>query len=214
MRRPLLEAKLRPRARLTLGRPRSYGSRKTPGLTIECDRMAAQGSSLIVDLDGTIGELAPRVLRYAIARLGDMGQAEEIAQDSLAALVRRCRNGGPPESAEAFVFAIARRRIGRAVWRRRLWVPLEQVIGAHDAQPSPEARVIAHTEDVRVRAALARLPRRDREALLLVAIGELTMTDAATALGLSLSAVKMRVHRARARLAALLEEVHDAHTTT
>jgi len=42
-----------------------------------------------------------------------------------------------------------------------------------------------------------------------VAVGGLSMADAAAALGLSIPAVKMRVSRARARLAALLEARHD-----
>jgi RNA polymerase sigma-70 factor (ECF subfamily) len=156
-------------------------------------------------LDEAVGALAPRVLRYAVARLGDMSLAEDVAQESLAALVRHCRNGGPPESAEGFVFAVARRRIGRVIWRRRLWLPLDQAAGARDAGPTPEATAIGRDDARRMRAALARLSGRDREALLLVALGELTMADAAAALGLSVSAVKMRVHRARGRLTALLE---------
>jgi len=167
--------------------------------------MTGQGSPLIVDLDGTLSELAPRVLRYLVARLGDVSLAEEIAQESLTALVRCCRNGGAPESAEAFVFAVARRRMGRAVWRRRLWVPIEQATGSSDGRPSPESRAIARVEEERVRSALAKLARRDREAILLVAVGEMSMVEAANVLGVSLSAVKMRLHRARARLAELLE---------
>jgi RNA polymerase sigma-70 factor, ECF subfamily len=170
--------------------------------------VAVQGSSVIVDLDGTIAELAPRVLRYAIARVGDASLAEEVAQDSLAALVRRCRNGSAPDCPDAFVFAIARRRSGRAIWRRRFWLPIERAFSARDTTPTPEARVIARAEVQRVRRALGRLSVRDREAILLVAAGEMSMADAASALGLSIPAVKMRVSRARARLAALLEEGH------
>ena len=172
--------------------------------------MTGRGSSLIVDLDGTLSDLAPRVLRYLVARLGDASLAEEIAQESLTALVRCCRNGAPPDSADAFVFAVARRRMGRAVWRRRLWVPIEQAMESRDGRPSPEARSMARLEERRVRAALAKLARRDREAILLVAVGEMTMAEAADLLGVSLSAVKMRVHRARTRLAELLEERHGA----
>ena len=170
--------------------------------------MSARGSSVIVDLGGTIAELAPRVLRYATARLGDPALAEDVAQESLAALVRACRNGGAPESPEAFVFAIARRRAGRAAWRRQFWAPLELAFGARSAGPSPEARAIANDEAAQLRKALARLSSRDREAILLVAVGGLSMADAAAALGLSISAVKMRLSRARARLAASLEVPH------
>ena len=171
--------------------------------------MPGRGSSLTVDLDEMVEALAPRVLRYAVARLGDVSLAEDVAQESLTALVRHCRNGGPPESAEGFVFAVARRRIGRVIWRRRLWLPLEHAAGARNAGPSPETQAIGRDETRRVRAALARLSGRDREALLLIALGEISMADAAAALGLSVSAVKMRVHRARARLAALLGDGHD-----
>jgi RNA polymerase sigma-70 factor (ECF subfamily) len=168
--------------------------------------MGGPGSSVIVDLEATVAELAPRVLRYANARLGDAALAEDVAQESLAALVRACRNGGAPDSAEAFVFAVARRRAGRAAWRRRLWAPIERAFSARSDAPSPEARAIARNEAERVRAALARLSFRDREAILLVAVGGLSTADAAAALGLSIPAVKMRVSRARRRLAALLED--------
>jgi RNA polymerase sigma-70 factor (ECF subfamily) len=170
--------------------------------------MGGQGSFVIVDLERTIAELAPRVLRYANARLADPALAEDVAQESLAALVRACRNGGAPDSAEAFVFAIARRRAGRAAWRRRLWAPIELASGARSGAPSPEASAIARDEAARVRSAVAQLAPRDREALLLVAVGGLSMANAAAALGVSLSAVKMRLSRARARLAALLEVRH------
>jgi RNA polymerase sigma-70 factor (ECF subfamily) len=53
---------------------------------------------------------------------------------------------------------------------------------------------------------LKRLPGRDREALLLVAAGELALEDGARLLGISKSALKMRLHRARQRLQSLLEE--------
>lgn len=175
--------------------------------------MIGRGSPVIVDLDGTVSELAPRLLRYLVARLGDASLAEEIAQESLTALVRCWRNGGAPESAEAFVFAVARRRLGRAVWRRRLWVPIERAVGFRDSRPSPESHAVVRSEAARVRAALAKLAPPDREAILLVAVGEMSMAEAAAVLGVSVSAVKMRVHRARARLAALLEDGHGSTAT-
>ncbi len=166
-----------------------------------------------MDLDEVITALAPRVLRYLRARLGDTSLAEDVAQESLAALVRACRQGSPPVSPDAFVFAIAKRRAGRVLWRRRLWAPLESAGSPSTSGPSPESVTIARAEERRVRAALARLGGRDREAILMVAVGGLTMADAAETLGLSVSAVKMRVSRARARLVALLEENHDARKT-
>ncbi len=161
------------------------------------------------DLEGTVAEMAPRVLRYAVARTGDVSAGEDVAQESLEALVRHWRRSGPPESADAFVFSIARRRAVRAVIRRRLWVPIEEAFGRRDDAPDPEARAVARAEHVRVRTALARLSRKDREALLLVALGQMSTAEASVVLGLSLSATKMRVHRARKRLVAELGNDHD-----
>ncbi len=163
---------------------------------------------LDAELDETVRGLAPRVLRYAVACTGDASTGEDVAQESLEALVRHWRQAGAPRSAEAFVFSIARRRAVRAVIRRRLWVPIEQVFGSRDGRPSPETQVVSRSEQGRVRAALARLPRPDREALLLVALGQVSGAEAATVLGLSVSALKMRVHRARKRLTAELEVGH------
>jgi len=58
---------------------------------------------------------------------------------------------------------------------------------------------------------MRRLPGKDREALLLVAAGELGLAESARVLGISLSALKMRVHRARKRLQQLLEERKVGH---
>src|SRR5438874_9752056 len=63
-----------------------------------------------VDLETAVAALAPRLVAYATGRTGCRSTAEDIAQDALVALVLRWRRFGPPESPDAFVFAIARRR--------------------------------------------------------------------------------------------------------
>jgi RNA polymerase sigma-70 factor (ECF subfamily) len=105
------------------------------------------------------------------------------------------------------------------VVRRRLLLPLAALTDGHGgrgagipaelAHPSTardqEEQAVARGEVSRTLAALRRLPARDREALLLVAAGELATDEAARLLGVSRSAFKMRVHRARKRLSELLE---------
>jgi DNA-directed RNA polymerase specialized sigma24 family protein len=44
---------------------------------------------MIVDLENIIRELTPSLLRYCTARTRDRSLAEEIAQESLAALIMR-----------------------------------------------------------------------------------------------------------------------------
>lgn len=72
--------------------------------------------------------------------------------------------------------------------------------------------MVVRDDLARTLEALRRLPSRDREALLLVVAGELPTRAAAQVLGISLSAFKMRLHRARRRLVELLEEDRDGAT--
>jgi RNA polymerase sigma-70 factor (ECF subfamily) len=154
----------------------------------------------VVDLDSSLSELAPRVLAYCLAVTGNSADAEEAAQDALAALVERWQRHGPPDNTTAFVFAVARRRALRRALRRRLLVPLDGHGADRPVAGDGESRV----ELEQTLAALTCLGRRDRQALLLVALGGLSLSEAAAVLGISLSAIKMRLHRGRARLSRAL----------
>jgi RNA polymerase sigma-70 factor, ECF subfamily len=160
-----------------------------------------------MELETAVKELAPQLLRYSLGKTGDAGLAEEVAQDALAALVQRWRRHGPPECPAAFVFAVARRRAGRLILQRRLLEPLHAWLdGRSSPLPGPEERATLRTDLGRTLAALRRLSGPDREALLLVGVADLGPTEGARVLGISVSALKMRVHRARKRLLQLLEE--------
>ena len=159
-----------------------------------------------MDLDEAARALAPRLIAYALARTGCLKTAEDVAQDALVALVRRWRQAGPPESADAFVFAIARRRAGRAVARRALTAPFDALRNAASNGPSADEAYAHRVELAIVRSALRTLSRADREALLLRTVAELSFEEIAGVVGASPAAVKMRVSRARRRLAALIEE--------
>ena len=158
-----------------------------------------------MDLDDAVRQLAPKLLGYCTLETGDAALAEEMAQETLTALVQRWRRHGPPDSPAAFVFAIARRRCARAVVRRRLLVPLELVLDRRDHRSNPEQETVKRAERRLVGECLARLRATDRQVLLLLTVGEVGMEDAARLLGISVSAVKMRAMRARHRLRELLE---------
>jgi len=159
-----------------------------------------------VDLENAIRELTPGLIRYCTARTKDPSLAEEIAQESLAALVQRWRRHGAPDSPQAFVFAIARRRAARAIWGRRLLLPLQLLSGRRDRAPDPEAAALGRLDCANLIQALQRLPALDRDAILMVAVGDVSTIEAARILGISESAIKMRTLRARRRLRALMED--------
>jgi RNA polymerase sigma factor (sigma-70 family) len=160
-------------------------------------------------LDDTVRDLAPRLLRYCLGQTGDSTLAEEAAQEALTALVQRWRRQGPPECPDAFAFAIARRRAFRLRLKRRLLEPLQVLFDRHAPEPNPEEQAVGRAGQRRLLAALRRLAPVDREALLLVGVEGMELTRGAEILGVSLSAIKMRVHRARKRLARLLEDPHE-----
>jgi RNA polymerase sigma-70 factor (ECF subfamily) len=159
-----------------------------------------------VDLDAVIESLAPRLVAYALGRTGCPGLAEDIAQESLMALIQRWRQAGPPDSPEAYVFAIAKRRAGRANARRSLFAPLESVLGVASRTIGVDSAYEQRSELDHVLTAVRKLSRTDREVLLLSAAGELTSREIATVTGITAAAVKMRLHRGRQRLEVLLAE--------
>ena len=153
-----------------------------------------------MDLNATVSELAPRLLRYCLGRSGSPDLAEDAAQDALSVLVQRCRSGNPPDHAEAFVFTVARRRLARRQWQSRWLEPLDVLLGRPSSRADPERLTAGRATLGITRAGLSRLKPKLREALLLVAVGEMSITDASKVLGVSNSAVKMRVSRARQQL--------------
>lgn len=162
-----------------------------------------------VDLDAAVAALAPRLVAYATGRTGCRSTGQDIAQEALAALVLRWRRFGPPESPEAFVFAVARRRAGRAIKHRALLKPLDFIVGARASDTDVDSYE-QRAELQRVIRTIKRLRRADREVLLLRAVGELSLDQIAIVTRSSVAAVKMRLHRARSRLMELLEDAPHA----
>ncbi len=153
-----------------------------------------------MDLDATVRDLAPRLLRYCRGRLAHLDSAEDVAQTALIALVVRWRAVGPPASPVAFAFSIARRRAWRAAVRARLFQPLSTLGFHHEPFSDPIQGTEAKSELRRLRSELQKLSVKEREAILLVVAGEVSVIDAAQVLGISESALKMRLARARQKL--------------
>ena len=153
-----------------------------------------------MELERVVTALAPGLLRFCIGVTGRVAEGEDLAQEALAALVRYWRANGPPDAPAAFAYTVARRQVRRLRWRRWRFSALDGDGAGADPAPDPECRAAHRERLARALAAMRRLSVRDREALLLAADADLGYGDAARVLGVSVSAFKMRVHRARARL--------------
>jgi RNA polymerase sigma-70 factor (ECF subfamily) len=130
-------------------------------------------------------------------------EAEDIVQEALLRVLRLARNGRlrcDPAQARSLAFGIAH---NLAMDARRRSRP-EPTPNRPDSPPA-----FRMTEEGLVQAeierALVDLPSKQRSAWLLRVHGELSYAEVASALGASLDEVKVWIHRARKRLAQLVD---------
>jgi RNA polymerase sigma-70 factor (ECF subfamily) len=169
--------------------------------------LAARGRP--ADVDALIRQIRPMVVRYCLARLGNLAShyqvAEDVAQEVCVAILTalpRYRDMGRPFA--SFVFGIASHKVADA--RRsaaRLAIPVDVLPDAADDQPGPEDAVVASLEAQRARALLGRLPGHQRELLVLRVLTGLSAEETGAALGMSAGAVRVAQHRALASLRAI-----------
>ncbi len=155
------------------------------------------------DFAGLYREHAPHVFRYALYLSGDRATAEDVVSETFVR-VWGARERVELSTVRAYLLAIARNVFLQGLRRRRREAPLDDATLA--AARAPEHDPLAARELAWMLARLAELPEVDRTALLLRAEAELPYEDIAHILGLSPVAVRVKVHRARARLARLRKE--------
>jgi RNA polymerase sigma-70 factor (ECF subfamily) len=158
-----------------------------------------------MEMEATLTAITPGLLRLALGLTGNRHDAEDLVQEALASLVRFWRTKGPPESPAAFACTVVRRQARRSGERSRTLVALDEAGGKSDGNPQPDDSAHHALHLARALGALAGLEAGDREAILLVAAGGLKVEEAASVLAISVPAFKMRVSRARRRLAAAME---------
>ena len=149
------------------------------------------------DLEQVFRSTYPRVVAVAARVLGSRDDAEDVAQEVFLAFGRSVVPAGDAAgwlSVAAVHTALNLLRSGRRRTSR------EEVAGAEDqVAPDVADTVVVREERRRVRAALARLPRRQAVALVLRHSG-LSYADVAAALDLSPGSVGTTVRRAESAL--------------
>ncbi len=151
-----------------------------------------------------------RVFAVAWSRLGDAALAEEATQEAFIRGYRRLWLLGDGAKFSGWIASVARNaainlglRHRRELNKRERWA-LEHPATADDHNPTGETDPL-HTPET-LRQTLAELPAAHRECLVLFYIEGKSGTEAATALGISESALRVRLHRARAAMRERLEE--------
>jgi RNA polymerase sigma factor (sigma-70 family) len=148
-----------------------------------------------------------RLYRYLDRLCGDPDLAADLAQDTF---VRLHRRGSPPDRPEAWLITVATNllRNARSTESRRARLMAGRNHELHDSPGSSDA-VTDDESRQRVRAALDRLPERDRRLLLLRA-EDYSYRDIAAALELNEASVGTLLARAKQSFLRYYEAGADA----
>jgi RNA polymerase sigma-70 factor (ECF subfamily) len=155
-----------------------------------------------VDVAALYREHARGVHRFALYLCGDEALAEDLVSEAFVR-VWTARERVDLTTVRGYLFAIVRNLFLQDVNRRRRRAPLPD--GLPGDSPGPDDRAAAKSDLRAVMAALAALPEIDRAAVLMRADDGLPYDEIGRALGISTGAAKVKVHRARLKLAEALQ---------
>ncbi|MGY2874302.1 RNA polymerase sigma-70 factor (sigma-E family) [Marmoricola sp. URHA0025 HA25] len=163
------------------------------------------------DADAALEELYAThyagLVRMAVLLLRDQGLAEDVVQDAYVAVHGRWHRIDPAKAPAYLRQTVVNR--SRSALRHRTVVARHQPDPLPDGAPADEA-VLRTERRSTVLDALAALPTRQREVLVLRHYLDLSEADIAATLGISRGAVKSHASRAAAALRARLSPEEDS----
>jgi RNA polymerase sigma factor (sigma-70 family) len=146
----------------------------------------------------------PRLLSLAMRMLGDRMEAEDVAQEVFVRIWKQASRWREGEAKfDTWVHRVALNLCYDRL-RGRREEPCDELPDEADPAALPEARLEARAQDERVRTALAALPARQREALVLTYYQEMSNIDAAALMDITVDALESLLARARRNLRAQL----------
>ena len=195
-----------------------------PGTTLA--RTASAGGQFLrsgFDLEEMVRRFGPRLLSVARRIVRNEEDARDVVQEGFIAAFRAMDSFQGQSSPETWLHRIV---VNAALMRlrsrrRRPETSIEDLLprfledGHHETHiydwpETPEALMgRRETQDI-VRSCIDRLPEGHRAILILRDVEELSTEEAAQALGISVGAAKLRLHRARQALRSLLAPFFEA----
>ncbi len=150
------------------------------------------------------------VFRVAARFLGDEAEARDVAHDVFVSVFARISTYRPAGRFRTYLYRVAANRClnERALFRHRRSAGHDEDVlaAAVDGSASPEEDLAREQEAARVREAIARLPERQRLAVILSRFEDLSYEEIAAALDTTVSSVESLLFRARRTLAKDLGE--------
>ena len=148
--------------------------------------------------------LTPRVLGFAARMLSDRTEAEDVAQEAMLRLWRMAPDWQQGEARVATWLYRVASNLCLDRLRRSRPRGLDEVAEPEDAAPGVVARLIEADRVLALDEALAALPDRQRQAVVLRHIEGLTNPEIAAVMDIGVEAVESLVARGKKGLAALL----------
>lgn len=159
-----------------------------------------------IDYDALYSGFLPILLKVALNVVHDMETAEEICQEAFIRLFERKIPFSKEEEVRFWLIRVVK-NLSLNVFRKRKneAVAVEKLQQIHrSAAPSAEELFSAEEEKRRFREAVDSLPDKWKEVLILKEFGEMNYKEIAKTLRISESNVKVRVFRAKEKLAEIL----------
>lgn len=164
-------------------------------------------------LEGDHGAFAKIVERYqtqvynlAYRMLSNQHDAEDATQEIFLRAYTRLDSFDRTRKFSTWLLSVASNYCIDRLRRRRPTLPIDELAFILPAKgPGPERETLRHEEQQEVQRALNRLPDHYRLVTILRYWNDLSYDEICTATGLSESAVKTRLHRARRMIAEALE---------
>jgi len=145
----------------------------------------------------------PNLRAFAISLCGDVHRADDLVQETLIKAWSHYDSFQEGTNLKAWLFTILRNTFISE--RRKLGREVQDFDGVHAARLARHPEQPGHVDFADFRRALATLSPEQREALMLVGAERFSYEEAARITGCEVGTVKSRVHRARVRLAGLLQ---------
>jgi RNA polymerase sigma-70 factor (ECF subfamily) len=156
-----------------------------------------------------VGRKLARLLSLATRMLGDRTEAEDVAQEAFLRIWRVAPNWRSGEAKfDTWLHGVAL-NLCRDRLRKRRETLVAEPPDLLDDRPGAEAGLLVAEDQRQVQHALAELPERQREAIVLQYYQELSNRDAAEVMGVSVEALESLLSRARRQLRSILGRDKD-----
>ena len=140
---------------------------------------------------------AKDIYRFVFWLAGNSQDAEDITSETFMR-AWMSKSTIKTETVKAYLFTIARNLYLQNIRNKKQYVEVDENI--HDINPGPSKITEVNSELQVVLKSMQKLPELDRTILIMHAKHQMSYSEIAASTGLSISAVKVKVHRARLKI--------------